>query len=678
MKTLFYPKLALSNIKKNSQIYIPYILTSAFMVMMFYLMYALANDTGIATMKAGGTTTQLILDYGVFVIGIFSIIFMFYMNSFILKRRKKEFALYNILGMEKHHVMLVLFYESLYVMLISIALGLIYGLLFNRLVFLIFVKLVHFSTDFTLSFTFTNIFYTCLIFIPLFIATYLFNALQMRFSNPIELLRGEQIGEKEPPVKWIILIIGMITLCAGYILAQTINDPGMAIALFFGAVILVIIGTYCLFIAGSIAILKILKNNHHYYYQTRHFISVSQLLYRMKQNAIGLASICLLCTCILIIFSSTVTLYLGIEETVKASSDSSYNAHFQDIGIDEHDFSEGDMQELYNNIEQLLVNNQIAYEIINIPIYGTATLCTSANKIDDYYGSLSDSTTSTNYFMTIDDYNQTYNENITLADNEILVSSNYLDNYDTFIFGQDELEYTVKSNFDQEHLLPIKNENYGVTDDASWFIFKDEKQIQKVSLSLYYNDTIKDEAAYNLDNTQYFLFIDYDKNYDDIYPSIDNLIDEYVSQYTYLYYSYDSQGAIRSLLQELYGSILFLGVFLGILFLLAAIIIMYYKQLSEGYEDKERYQIMQNVGMSLQEVKQCISSQVLIFFFLPLVVAIIHMAFAFRMIKLMFQYLVVTSTSTMLFYTFVVAILLIGIYVIVYSMTARSYYKIVK
>lgn len=674
----FYFKLALSNIQKNRQIYVPYILTSAFMVMMYYLMYSLSNDQALDVMKAGGTTTQLILDYGVYVVGIFSIIFLFYMNSFILKRRQKEFALYNILGMEKYHVMFVLLFESLLVMIASIVLGVIYGLLFNRLIFLIFIKLVHFSTDFTLNFDVSNVLNTCLIFIPLFLLAYLFNALLIRLSHPIELLRGGQTGEKEPKVKWLILIIGIITLSAGYILAQTIEDPGIAIAIFFGAVILVMIGTYCLFTSGSIALLKFLKNNRHYYYQTKHFVSISQLLYRMKQNAVGLASICLLCTCILVIFSSTVTLYLGIEETVTAFSDSSYSATFQDIGVDEHDFDESDMHVLYSQIEQLLVDNQIDYKMINIPIYGNATLATSSNKVVDYYNSLTDSITVTTYFMTLDDYNQTYHEYITLKDNEILISSNYLDNYDTLAFGQDELEYFVKSTFNQEHLLPIKNENYGTNDDALWLIFKDENQIQKVSLSLYYNDTIQEEAAYNLDSTKYFLFIDYDKSNDDIYPLIDNIIDKYASQYDHLYYSYDSQGAVRGLLQEVYGSVLFLGVFLGILFLLAAIIIMYYKQLSEGYEDKHRYEIMQNVGMSLQEVKQCISSQVLIFFFLPLVVAMIHMAFAFRMIKLMFQYLVVTSTSTMLCYTLIVAIILIIIYAVIYNLTARTYYKIVK
>ncbi|MCD7893197.1 MAG: ABC transporter permease [Erysipelotrichaceae bacterium] len=674
----FYFKLALSNIQKNRQIYVPYILTSAFMVMMYYLMYSLSNDQALDAMKAGGTTTQLILDYGVYVVGIFSIIFLFYMNSFILKRRQKEFALYNILGMEKYHVMFVLLFESLLVMIASIVLGVIYGLLFNRLIFLIFIKLVHFSTDFTLNFDVSNVLNTCLIFIPLFLLAYLFNALLIRLSHPIELLRGGQTGEKEPKVKWLILIIGIITLSAGYILAQTIEDPGIAIAIFFGAVILVMIGTYCLFTSGSIALLKFLKNNRHYYYQTKHFVSISQLLYRMKQNAVGLASICLLCTCILVIFSSTVTLYLGIEETVTAFSDSSYSATFQDIGVDEHDFDESDMHVLYSQIEQLLVDNQIDYKMINIPIYGNATLATSSNKVVDYYNSLTDSITVTTYFMTLDDYNQTYHEYITLKDNEILISSNYLDNYDTLAFGQDELEYFVKSTFNQEHLLPIKNENYGTNDDALWLIFKDENQIQKVSLSLYYNDTIQEEAAYNLDSTKYFLFIDYDKSNDDIYPLIDNIIDKYASQYDHLYYSYDSQGAVRGLLQEVYGSVLFLGVFLGILFLLAAIIIMYYKQLSEGYEDKHRYEIMQNVGMSLQEVKQCISSQVLIFFFLPLVVAMIHMAFAFRMIKLMFQYLVVTSTSTMLCYTLIVAIILIIIYAVIYNLTARTYYKIVK
>lgn len=328
MKTFFYPRLALTNIKKNGKVYIPYLLTSAFTVMMFYLIYSLSVNSGVLKMDAGAQTMSMILGLGVYVVIIFSVIFLFYINSFIIKRRKKEVALYNILGMEKKHVMIMMFCETIVTTLISLAGGILLGVLFSKLMFLLLVKLVGFSTAISIGISTDAIVKTILIYTPIFMVSYLFNVIQIKLANPIELLRGGQTGEKEPKTKWLLTIIGVLTLGGGYFIAQTIEDPATAILLFFIAVILVIIGTYCLFTAGSIAILKMLKANKHFYYQTKHFTSVSQLIYRMKQNAVGLASICILCTCILVMLSSTVSLYSGVQDTANKILDESFQLKF--------------------------------------------------------------------------------------------------------------------------------------------------------------------------------------------------------------------------------------------------------------------------------------------------------------------------------------------------------------
>lgn len=665
MKTFFYPRLALTNIKKNGKVYIPYLLTSAFTVMMFYLIYSLSVNSGVLKMDAGAQTMSMILGLGVYVVIIFSVIFLFYINSFIIKRRKKEVALYNILGVEKKHVMIMMFCETIVTTLISLAGGILLGVLFSKLMFLLLVKLVGFSTAISIGISTDAIVKTILIYTPIFMVSYLFNVIQIKLANPIELLRGGQTGEKEPKTKWLLTIIGVFTLGGGYFIAQTIEDPATAILLFFIAVILVIIGTYCLFTAGSIAILKMLKANKHFYYQTKHFTSVSQLIYRMKQNAVGLASICILCTCILVMLSSTVSLYSGVQDTANKILDESFQLKFY-LDDDNAYPSDKDLKVLYAKLEQQLNRNDIEYtDFVNRRYVIVNMASNKANQValSDNYGKEA----ITVIGLTLDEYNRAYHDNQKLTKNEIIMSSNYFQPQKDFQIGKHSfaVKETVHKPFLLEHEKQVAGKEVAV-------VFPDTQTLEKTlsvtpedphmnyieTLSIQYKDESHAEKANEV-----------------LKDCVENEVRQ--SELSSHYYM-ESHYSIESMLTQMYGSLFFLGIFLGVLFLMAAILIMYYKQLSEGYEDQKRFEIMQNVGMSKKEVKQTIRSQVLIFFFLPLIVAVIHMAFAFKMIVNMFSFLVLSGPEVFIICTAISVVVLTIIYSIVYILTARTYYKIVR
>lgn len=658
MKKFFYSRLAFSNIKKNSKIYLPYLLTSTFTVMMFYVVHSLAVNQSL---RNTSTTAPVVLMLGSWVVMIFSVIFLFYVNSFLIKRRKKEIALYNILGMEKKHVMIMMACETILTTLISLVLGVLFGALFSKLMFLLLVNLSHIQTAITFEIPQSTISLTVVIYGAIFFVAYLFNVIQIKLVNPIELLRGGEHGEKEPKTKWLFTFVGILTLGGGYYLAQTIEDPMEALTLFFVAVVLVIIGTYCLFTAGSIVILKMLKKNKRFYYQTRHFTSVSQMIYRMKQNAVGLASICILCTCILVMISSTVTLYLGVKDTVQILQN-------EDFAMKIHPHSEEklpskkELNTLYTKIQDGLKEKNI-----ETSAFVTRSIYTiSYNKKDNEYitGEGSDGRDFKSFSaMTLQEYNRAYHKNETLKENEVLVHSNFekLQNQ-MKINGK---TVVVKSEVQDKYFLETEFSEYS---QLTGIVLKDEKTLKDILFALE-----------NQVQPIEYMSIDYQNQADAKIAEdvIQGIIQHEKSIENYSVMT-SSQYEMENMLNDSYGSLFFLGLFLGLLFLMAAILIMYYKQLSEGYEDQKRFEIMQNVGMSKKEVKQTIRSQVLIFFFLPLVVAVIHMSFAFKMIVKMFGYLIASGEGLFMTCTAISIVILAILYSVVYILTARTYYKIVK
>lgn len=658
MKKFFYSHLALSNIKKNAKIYLPYLLTSTFTVMMFYVIHSLAVNQSL---RDTSSTAPVVLMLGSWVVMIFSVIFLFYVNSFLIKRRKKEIALYNILGMEKKHVMIMMACETILTTLTSLIFGVLFGALFSKLMFLLLVNLSHIQTAITFEIPQSTIFLTVIVYGAIFFIAYLFNVIQIKLANPIELLRGGEHGEKEPKTKWLLTLVGILTLGGGYYLAQTIEDPMDALTLFFVAVVLVIIGTYCLFTAGSIVILKMLKKNKRFYYKTRHFTSVSQMVYRMKQNAVGLASICILCTCILVMISSTVTLYLGVKDTVQILQD-------EDFVMKINPYSEGKLpskQEL-STLYAKIQDNLKAKDIKTTAFVTRSIYEISYNQKDGEYitGEGSDARDFKSFSaMTLEEYNRAYHKNETLKENEVLVHSNFekLPNQ----MKINEKTVHVKSEVQDKYFLETE---FSKSAQLTGIVLKDEKTLKDILFAL--EDQVQPIE---------YMSIDYQNKADAKVAEevIQDIVQSEKTTEDYTIFT-SSQYEMENMFNDSYGSLFFLGLFLGLLFLMAAILIMYYKQLSEGYEDQRRFEIMQNVGMSKKEVKQTIRSQVLIFFFLPLVVAVIHMSFAFKMIMKMFGYLIASGEELFITCTIISIVILAILYSIVYILTARTYYKIVR
>jgi len=626
------------------------------------MMCFLANNSALRTMSGGGSLT-VILGLGTIVIGIFAVIFLFYTNSFLIKRRKKEIGLYNILGMEKKHIAKVLAFENLYVAIISLALGLSFGILLSKLMVLALGKMLNFKISFGFEISGIAVVSTLILFVAIFILLLLNNLRQIHLANPIELLRGKQVGEKEPRTKWLLALIGLACLSGGYYISVTTKSPLQAIGLFFVAVILVIIGTYSLFTAGSIAVLKILRKNKGYYYKANHFISVSGMIYRMKQNAVGLANICILSTMVLVMVSTTVSLYIGMEDSLKSM-------YPKDIQVTGSDISEEDAKELTEVITEITNSHQVEQKDIISYRFMSQMVKSQGNQFlkndstsDPYYNS------GVHLFMILlSDYNKLLGETKTLNSDEVFIkyTKNKLTE-DMIAFGNEK--YHIK-----EISEVTKDDSFTSEDwvNTYYIILPDMDAFEKINKEL---GIIKD-----INQIPFYYGFDIDapkEKHLEIYESIQELrAQEDVELYQKIFVQ--SSESMRDEFLFLYGGLFFLGIFLGTLFLMATVLIMYYKQISEGNDDRERFEIMQKVGMSQEEVKKTIHSQVLMVFFLPIVAAAIHIAFAFNVITKLLAVLGLTNVALFTTCTLVTLGVFIIFYAVVYGLTARTYYRIVK
>lgn len=658
MNTLLYPKLALTNIKKNSKVYIPYIFTCILTVMMHYMMCFLADNKALDTMSGGGML-KMTLALGTGVVGIFSVIFLFYTNSFLVKRRKKEIGLYNILGMEKKHIGIVLALENIYVALTSLVLGLSFGILLSKLLILGIGKLLRFSIAFGFEISVAGISRTLLLFVFIFGLILFYNLFQIHLSNPIELLHGKELGEKEPKTKWLLALFGILCLGGGYYISvslKTVNE--MIIILFFIAVILVIVGTYCIFIAASVAILKILRKNRKYYYKTSHFVNVSGMIYRMKQNAVGLANICILSTMVLVMISSTLSLYLGVEDSLKETFP-------REIIIGGWEFSEEDVEKLkeevtkvtkVNSIEQ---NNATSYRYMELGVKTEGNIF-SANKKGEWADSML-------YLISLQEYNKAFGETENLKEGEVIVFYGGKEINDSEIFFGTK-SYTVKESMNIEKLDLLTAKNMIL---AHLIVLPDEgdmKEVCKQMGSEWSEEDLTFIYGFNTGMTA--------EKQIEVYKEIQQIRSNEQGEYNKAF-RVDSLEASRSEFLSLYGGLFFLGIFLGSLFLMATVLIMYYKQISEGYDDRIRFEIMQKVGMSKEEIKKAIRSQVLMVFFFPFVVSAIHIAFAFPMITLLLSAFSLSHVSLFTMCT-LLSLLVFGVfYIVTYTLTAKVYYEIV-
>lgn len=664
MGKLFFPKMAAGNLVRNRRFEFPYLLTGLITVAMFYNMTFLTFHEELKNMP-GGATIPTIMNLGTMVVGLFAVIFLLYTNTFLMKRRHKEIGLYNILGMSKRHIAVVMLWETVYTCLITVVGGLLLGILLSKLMLLLLYKILFFSVSFGFMVSWKSVGITAVLFVAIYLVALLLNLLHVHLSKPVELLKGGSVGEKEPKTKVLLAILGVVTLGAGYYIAITTESPLEALMLFFLAVILVIIGTYCLFTAGSIAFLKAMKKRKNYYYQAKHFIGISGMLYRMKQNAVGLANICILSTMVLVMISTCVCLYIGTGDALNAMypHDIIYSQSWQDSGNRSKEEVRVQIQEALDKagmepthvqeVDQLTTVNSMPEE---------ATL----GGVDPNAGVMDLSNTVTTLVVTAEGYRQMTGNTLNLALGEAAI-------YTTESQGEWEqisflgLSFSIKTWLPEAPAITVE----GYSERYIFLVVADDAAMEAV-----YQQQMLDGGGLASN-----IYWEYSLDFDGV--SKEEMLQLYQTlRSSVLSDTGDNTLSCRDAQEvdfySLYGSFLFLGLFLGALFLMATVLIIYYKQISEGYEDKERFAIMEKVGMSQQQVRTAIRSQVRMVFFLPLLGAIIHLAASFKMIsKLMAALGLQNIPLFALCCAGTVAAFAVG-YFIIYHLTARTYYKIVR
>ena len=647
MNSRIYSRLAVSNIKNNRKTYVPFIFTSILTVMMYYIIDALAGNDSIEI-----TNVITVLRMGCGVMVVFSVIFLFYTNSFLIKRRKKEIAVYNILGMGKGHIGRMLTVETLIVGGISIAGGIAGGMAFGKLMHLLLIRIIHYDVGMEFHISVQSVSDTVILFAFIFFLTWFYNLFQIRLANPIELLRGGSAGEKEPKTKVILALIGVVTMAAGYYLAVSTKNPLEAINTFFVAVILVIIGTYALFLAGSIALLKLLRKQKKFYYKPNHFVSVSGMIYRMKQNAVGLANICILSTIVLVMISSTVSLYVGMDDVMAHQYPNDYQMTL-------YEASQEKIDKANKLIEEELDRGGLKKEGETACHYGTAVLISQGgNKFTtSENGTYSPRDLTELYVIPQEDYQKLENTSTSLKENEVII-------------------YTTAENYGRDS-IQIDGRKFQVTEELDDFVLEEKNQ-SRVAPGMYMI-VANDEVAMQLDSLKSGLRydIDFDMTGSDEEKAVveEKIADRITEELPGTYFT--SRQAGTESFFSFYGCLFFIGMYLGFMFLVATVLIIYYKQISEGLDDRERYVIMQKVGMDKREIRRAIRSQILIVFFLPLLFSILHIIVAFNVITKRLGVFGLFNTGLFVLCTVATVLIFAVFYIIVFAITAREYYKIV-
>ena len=651
-KSGFFPRLALVNLARSGRFYGPYLLSCGFTAAMYYILSYLTRSDIVASVRGAGYL-QGLMTIGVLVVALFSAVLLLYANSFVMKRRRRELGLYNILGLEKRHIAHVMVWETLYCAAASILGGLAAGVLLSKLVLLLLLRISRLPVEYGFEISLPAMANTAALFGVLFLLTLVWNLAGLLRSRPVELLRSASTGEREPRTKRLLALLGVVTLGAGYATALTVEDPFTALAYFFLAVVLVMIGTYCLFTAGSIALLKHLRNSLRYYYQPKHFTAVAGLLYRMKQNAVGLANICILSTMVLVTVSTTVSLYAGLEDSLDRMFpyDVDVVQSLEGVPPEETEALTAD------TLERVQAAADEAGRKVELLQWSTL-LDTVGWYTGNTFTLLTQDGVSTQIrVLTADEYGRLTGHTVDLEPDEVLVQEENIDLPETFYL--EDLPFHVAGTVTD---FPRHNSTVVITGQTSRvsLVVADESVISAVRALDPGGVHQEIHLQMNVDGTdaEKLVFVDSLsdlQNTSSITSRQDNAIDYYT----------------------MYGGFLFLGVFLGLLFLLSTVLIIYYKQISEGYEDQRRYQIMRQVGMSPREVRASIRSQVLLVFFLPLVTAGIHVAAAFPMLCKMLELFNLFDVRLFALCAAGTLLAFCAIYALVYGLTARSYRRIV-
>lgn len=666
-----FSRLAKQNIRNNKSTYIPYMITCIFCIAMIYMMEFLRDCPTLDQAVRQADEVRMIVFTGEIVVEIFCIIFLIYSNSFLMKRRQKEIGLYNILGLERNHIGIVMFLETIITSIGSLAGGIAAGIIGSKLALLLLLKLLHIPSVLGFYISVKGIFTCLFMFGIIFLMILFLNLAKIHLSRPVELLRGNNTGEKEPAAKWLMALIGFICLGAGYYLAVTTESPIKAITIFLLAVILVMAGTYLLFTAGSIVILKFLRRRKSFYYRTGNFISISGMLYRMKQNAIGLASICILSTGVLLMISMTVSIYFGMNDIM-------LNRYPYDVDMSVTSISEDECQTAIEAFEKVIADNKVPVEKSVEEIYldivcsknGDQILIKPANTIRN-----SDSVLVLS-LLDQAEYERLTGISANLNDGEIFAWYPSAVQKDSVTV--DETEFTVKKWLDKNPLtcgedavsdnavLVVTDEDFKKFDEMRTEMYKGVSSApagEDLTLHLGLDITGSETDKIDFGTPVMEVVKDLKKNGG---LSENSWITSGIRQQEYESYYADN------------GSLLFIGIFLGSLFLMGTAMIIYYKQISEGYEDQKRFEIMQKVGLSRREVRSSVRRQILMVFFLTLLMAMLHITMAFPMIRRMLLLFGMTNTKLFIGCTAGTVLIFAVVYGLIYLMTARSYYHIVE
>ena len=658
---LFYSKFALNNLVKNKRFILPYILSTIFTIASFYILTSLSLGKNLDKLPQGISATKQVLGFGVIVIAIFSAIFLFYTYSFLIKRRVREFGLYSVLGMTKKQIARILILETIFIAVITLVFGLAFGLLFDKLMLLVLLKLFTAGVSFGFVITPIAVFLTILLFGGIFFLLLIYTVIKISRLKIVALLKEENNGEREPKARLILAILGLGLTGYGYYLAQTIQNPIKAITMFFIAVLAVIFGTYLIFMAVSITVLKLMKNNKTFYYKPKNFISVSGLLYRMKRNAVGLANICILSTMVLVTMGTTSALYAGSEEA--------YNTRFpRDIIINGYRSTEGKLAEIEKNVKKATqdagveVKDLVSYNMLNVVGHLNGT---EINYVSEFTGSF-DKIKSI-VVLELKDYNKVSKEQKTLNTGETLLFIDKKGKYEANEITVQGVNLKIKEKLtDFPGALGTAAANIM---DTYYVVVKDNADVKKIESAL--------KKKLNISDGEGEIF-----NYVGLNISDKSKEAKVIENFKQL----EKEGNINiegkaeneTNFKGFYASFLFIGMFISMIFVVSQVVIMYYKQISEGYEDKGKFGIMRKVGLTDKQIKQSIRSQVLMIFFAPLAVATLHTVVAYPFIEKILKLFLATNNNVFLI-ALAVTIAVFGVfYLIVYLITSRIYYRIIK
>ena len=637
-----YNVLALEGIKKNKQLYLPYIISSVCIIAITYIVsYFCYSKTIISSV--GGEVISSIMLLGYMVMALFSLIFIFYTHSFLFKRRKKEFGLYNVLGLAKKDICKIVFLDNIYVDIITIVLGLGVGILFSKFAELAYFKIVAKPYSIVFNLPTLSLMMTLICFLGIYFLILVSSIISVYKNDTIAFLKADSSGEKAPRANFLLALVGLIILGFAYYLAISIDDPVQALLTFFFAVILVIVATYLLFIAGSVTLCKILAHNKKYYYKLNHFISVSSMSFRMKRNGSGLASICILATMVLVMLSSTSSLYFGAKSSNKKLFPYEYSINYNYDTYDEL-INANETITSFVESKDFKIKEKIEYHNINFysPLEGNRVI-EDSKTLD--YANIS--------FIDVDEYNKIYGTDYVLKDDECLLYE-YIGEYkyDSIVVGDNT--YKV---IDRPSKMPTDYVTVISATNNYFFVVSDLEPI-----SNYLNGICKNTYIIQFDV------------YNDSLSLYNSIAEEYISDTPYFF-----ESSLNSLSEfyNLYGSLFYLGISLSIAFVIATVCIMYYKQVVEGYEDQKRFAIMKKLGLDDRQIRKSINSQLLTVFFLPLVGALSHLLFAHPMIEKLLSLFLISDirlffiTSIICFVSFSIA------YFVIYKLTSNVYYKIV-